>query len=204
MSILLKCPLTIKKYIKFIKTFNEEVFCPCCGRLTRKHGHYEKTVHFKAQSFRIPIMRRRCPDCVKTFSLIPYFTFPWGRFANHIYEFFGRWLMEEVSVSQLAELLTTPSVSVVSLKTLYRWKRKFQEYWGKWWIEQRKKWISEFQDGDGLLSLYREGINSNEELQLLLSFYFDGVDSVPCKGRLFSIVNLRQSFSKGEVSSFVG
>lgn len=192
--ILLECPLTIKKYIKFVEAFDEEVFCPCCGRRTRKHGKYEKTIHFKHQSFRIPIMRRRCPDCNKTFSLMPCFTFPWGRFANHIYEFLGRWLLEGTPVCQLAEWLTTSSVSVVSLKTLYRWKHRLLEIFGKWWMDQRKKWASEFQEGEGVLSFYRQGIRSDEEIQLLLSFFFGENASVPCKGRLFSMINIRQPF----------
>jgi hypothetical protein len=194
MSILLECPLTFKKYMKFIETFDEDVFCPCCGRLTRRHGQYEKTIHSKHQSFRIPIMRRRCPDCDKTFSLMPCFTFPWGRFANHIYEFLGRWLTDGVPICRLNDWLTTSSVSVVSLKTLYRWKRRFQDFWGKWWIDQRKKWTSEFQEGEGVLYFYRQGISSNEEVQLLLFFFFGENDSVPCKGRLFSMIYLRQPF----------
>ncbi|WP_412734015.1 transposase [Heyndrickxia coagulans] len=151
-------------------------------------------MHFKHRSFRIPIMRRRCPDCRKTFSLMPCFTSPWARFANHIYEFLGRWLMEGVPIGQLAQRLTTPSVSEVSLKTLYRWKHRFLEFWGKWWIDQRKKWASEFQEGESFLSLYREGIRSDEEIQLLLSFFFAEIGSVPSKGRLFSTINLRQPF----------
>ncbi|MDV2686860.1 DUF6431 domain-containing protein [Alkalihalophilus lindianensis] len=170
------------------------MFCPCCGRQTRKHGKYEKTIYFKHQSFRIPIMRRRCPDCNKTFSLMPFFTFPWGRFANHIYEFLGRWLMEGVPISRLAKWLTTSSISVVSLKTLYRWKQRFQGLWGIWWINQRKKWTSEYQEGDGLLPFYRKGMTSSEEIQFLLSFFFGRNGSIPCKGRLFSEINLRQPF----------
>lgn len=195
MSILLECPLTFKKYMKFIETFDEDVFCPCCGRLTRRHGQYDKTIHFKHQSFRIPIMRRRCPDCNKTFTLMPCFTFPWGRFANHIYEFLGRWLMEGVPVFRLSDWLTTSSVSVISLKTLYRWKHQFQDFWGSWWIEQRKRLVFDFQEGDGVLSVYRGGMSSNEELQLLLTFFFGKNTQVPCKGRLFSMLNLRQPFS---------
>lgn len=194
MSILLDCPLTFKKYIKFIENFGEDVLCPCCGRVTRKHGQYKKTIHFKHQSFRIPIMRRRCPDCDRTYSLMPCFTFPWGRFANHIFEFLGRWLLEGIPISQLAEWLTTTTVSIVSLKTLYRWKRKFLHLWGKWWIDQRKEWASEFQDGDGILSFYRQGGSSQDEITLLLSYFFVDHDSIPCKGRLLSMLNLRQPF----------
>lgn len=200
MIILLECPLTIKKYMNFIEAYNESVCCPCCGRLTRRHGKHEKTIHYKTKSYRIPILRRRCPDCDKTFSLMPCFTIPWGRFANHIYEFMGRWLIEGIPISQLAEWLTSCAVSVLSLKTLYRWKRLFQDFWGKWWMDQRKKWITEFSEGEGVLSFYRQGMSSNEETHLLLSFYFNGVDTVPCKGRLFSMINLRQPFPAGEVS----
>lgn len=194
MIILLESPLSFKKYLKFVKQFNQDVFCPCCGRLTRKHGKYEKTVHSKHQSFRIPIMRRRCPDCNKTFSLMPCFTLPWGRFMNHIYEFFGRWTLKGVPISQLTDKLTTSSVSVVSLKTLYRWKHRFYDFWEKWWIDQRRQWASEFQEGEGVLPFYRRGINSWEEIQILISFFFGGNGSIPCKGRLFSLINLRQSF----------
>ncbi len=192
MPILLECPLTIKKYMRFVEIYNEDTFCPCCGRVTRKHGKYEKTVHFKYQSFRIPIMRRRCPDCRKTFSLMPCFSHSWARFANHLYEFFVRWLMAGVPISQLAEWLTTSSVSVISLKTLFRWKKRFFCLLGKWWISQRKEWAMEFQEADGLLSLYRHGISSNQEIHFLLSFYFGHIESVPGKGRLFSMINLRQ------------
>lgn len=194
MPILLECPLSIKKYIRFVETYDDDTFCPCCGRITRKHGKYEKTVHFKHQSFRIPIMRRKCPDCNITFSLMPCFSFSWARFANHIYEFFVRWLLAGVPISQLAEWLTTSSVSVVSLKTLYRWKKRFFDLLEKWVISQRKEWTVAFQEGNGLLSLYRQGMSSNQEIQFLLSFYFGEKESVPSRGRLFSIINLRQPF----------
>jgi transposase-like protein len=195
MPILLDCPFTIKKYMIFVKTYHEDTFCPCCGRITRRHGKYEKTVHFKYQSFRIPIMRRRCPDCNKTFSLMPCFSHSWARFANHIYEFFVRWLMAGIPISQLTEFLTTSSVSVISLKTLYRWKKRFFDSLGKWWIRRRQEWAAEFQEADGVLSLYREGMSSNQEIHFLLSFYFGEIESVPGKGRLFSMINLRQPFS---------
>ncbi|MEZ0118381.1 UNVERIFIED_ORG: hypothetical protein ABRZ91_002338 [Heyndrickxia coagulans] len=66
--------------------------------------------------------------------------------------------MEGMPVCQLAQRLTTSSVSEVSLKTLYRWEHRFQEFWGKWWVDQRKKWASEFQEGESFLSLCREEI----------------------------------------------
>jgi hypothetical protein len=160
----------------------------------RKHGKFEKTVHFKHKSFRIPIMRRRCPDCNITFSLMPCFSLSWARFANHIYEFFIRWVLVGIPISQLAEWITTSSVSVISLKTLYRWKKLFFGLLEKWWLNQRKERAAEFQEKDGLLSLYREGMSSNQEIQFLLSFYFGGMEFVPGKGKLFSMLHLRQPF----------
>lgn len=195
MSILLECPLTFKKYMKFIETFDEDIHCPSCGRVTRKHGKYEKTIHYKHESFRIPILRRRCPDCNKTFTLMPCFTFPWGRFANHIYEFLVSWSLEGTPIGAMAEWLTTSAVSVVSLKTLYRWKKRFMDLWGKWWINQRRQMALEFQEGDRLLAVYRQVINSKQEIHFLLTLYFEENGSIPRRGRLFSIINLRQPFT---------
>jgi hypothetical protein len=103
-------------------------------------------------------------------------------------------LFEGGSIWQLAEWLTTSSVSVISLKTLYRWKKCFFNLWGKWWINQRRELVEECQEGDGLLSFYRQEMNSTQKIHLLLYFYFGGNESIPCKGRLFSMINLRQPF----------
>lgn len=197
MPILLDCPPTFKKYMKFIETFNMDISCPCCGRVTRKHGKYEKTIHFKHQSYRISILRRRCPDCNKTFSLMPSFSIPWGRFGNHLYEVFVRWILEGIPVHRLAEWVTTASVSVVSHKTLYRWKRRFEDFIVSWLVDQRKRLAAEFAEGDGVLSLYRQGLSTKEELQLLLAFYFYEVgSSVPGIGRVLSVLNVRQFISQ--------
>ena len=187
MPILLDCPRSIKKYMKFIEIFNEDISCPCCGRVTRKHGKYERTINFKHQSYRIPILRRRCPDCDKTFSLLPSFSIPWGRFGNHLYELFVRWILEGKSVLRLAEQVTTAIVSVVSHKTLYRWKRRFMHFMMSWLIAQRKRMAHEYTDGEGILTFFRQGMNTKEELHLLLAFCFSEVDSqTPGIGRLMS------------------
>lgn len=102
--------------------------------------------------------------------------------------------MDGMPISRLAEWLTTSSVSVISLKTLYRWKQRFRGLWGKWWIHQRKKWATDLQEGDGILSFYRQGMSSNEEIHLLLAYFFDHDRSIPRKGKLFSMINLRQPF----------
>lgn len=52
----------------------------------------------------------------------------------------------------------------------------------------------EFQEGDGVMSLYREErMNSAQELDMLLVYYFGGKNAVPRMGRLFSMIKLRQS-----------
>ncbi|WP_345938778.1 DUF6431 domain-containing protein [Sporolactobacillus vineae] len=195
MIIVLECPLTIKKYIQFVAAYRQDVPCPCCGQNTRRHGKYERTVHTHRRSFQIPIMRRRCAGCRKTLSLIPCFLAPWARFINPIYECFGRALISGIPIFKLPERLTTEGVSVVSLRTLYRWKNRLRKWLSLWWINQRHIWAMENQEGDSLLSLYREGINSYEEIQGLLAFAFRG--DIPRRGRLLSLLHLRRPIGPG-------
>ncbi|WP_257959282.1 hypothetical protein [Bacillus sp. V3-13] len=51
----------------------------------------------------------------------------------------------------------------------------------------------QYQDGDGVLALYREGISSVGELRVLVSFCFGEHDSIPIPGKLFSAIHFRQS-----------
>ncbi|WP_417006708.1 DUF6431 domain-containing protein, partial [Aquibacillus salsiterrae] len=83
MTIILEYPHSIKRYIKFINHIDIECNCPFCGRPLWNHGKYNRTVHHKTKSYVIPIIRKRCPDCDKTFSLLPSFVRPWARFSNH-------------------------------------------------------------------------------------------------------------------------
>lgn len=193
MPIILDYPFSIKRYIATIETKELEVPCECCGKLTRKHGKYKRTVHFKKRTYEIPIMRRKCRDCKKTFSLIPSFIISWGRFANHIIEFFLRWIFSGMPLTLLAERLSTENVSVISLKTLYRWKSKFFGQLMKWWIFQRNKMAEYYQEGDGLLALYREGIDSSGEFLILLTFFFRDHQAIPRAGKLLSAIISRQS-----------
>lgn len=195
MPIILEYFIPIKRYIATIESIELEVLCPCCGRRTRKHGKYKRTVHFKTKSHEIPIMRRRCPDCKKTFSLIPCFIVPWGRFSNHIIEFLLRWVFFGIPLTLLPERLSTDEVSVISKKTVYRWKAKFFSRFLNWWKAERKRIAEHYQDGDGLLALYREGIGSADEFLLLVSFYFGEDPSIPKPGNLFSAIHFRQTLN---------
>lgn len=193
MTIILEFNHSIKRYISTVETFELELLCPCCRKLTRKHGKYKRTVNYKTKSYEIPILRRRCAHCKKTFSLIPSFIVPWGRFANHILEFFLRLILAGIPMSLLAECLSTVDVSIISLKTLYRWKTKYLTLLLSWWKDERQRMVDFYHDGDQLLALYRKGMNSAEEFHLLLSFLFGGHQKVPRKGKLFSAIRFRQS-----------
>lgn len=194
MTIIRKCLFTIKDYLKFVENNVAHGSCPCCGRRLRKHGKFNRTVHFRQRSYEIPILRRRCPDCRKTFSLKPCFIVPWGRFANHIFEFLLRWISSGTSTTSLAHLLTTHTVSFVSLKTLYRWKAKYFRLFFKWREGVRRMLVESFHEGDGFLTLYRRGMNSEEEIRFLLHFYFTG-ESIPRIGRIFSAIFFRQTLA---------
>jgi hypothetical protein len=65
-----------------------------------------------------------------------------------------------------------------------------------WLVDQRKRFAAEFAEGDGVLSLYRQGLSTKEELQFLLALYFsEAGSSVPGIGRLLSGMNVRQFVS---------
>jgi len=165
-----------------------EVTCPCCRRRLWKHGKYKRTVHYKSRSFVIQILRWRCPDCKETYSLIPNFIKPWARFANHIWEYLGRFLLQGIPKALLPELLTTSRTSVVSLKTIYRWSSQLSGRFLIWMKEQRAKLADDYPNGEGILSLYRHGINSNEECQFFLTQFFSG--KLPVSGKVASAINI--------------
>ncbi|EIJ78460.1 hypothetical protein PB1_01920 [Bacillus methanolicus PB1] len=125
--------------------------------------------------------------------MIPCFIVPWGRFANHIIEFLLRWIFSGLPLVLLPERLSTEEVSVVSQKTLYRWKAKYFARFLKWWKNERKRMAEYYQDGDGLLALYRKGIGSAEEFLILVSSFFGEDRSIPGPGKLFSSIHFRQS-----------
>jgi Domain of unknown function (DUF6431) len=190
MPILISFSLCINRYFQEILSFNADTFCPCCGRRLRKHGSYKRTVVLKHGVYVIPILRRRCPSCDVTFSLLPSFITPFMRFANHIREFLGRWLLAGVPLVRLPERLSTESVSIVSLRTLYRWKRRLQSRFVAWWLEQRTAAAISPDLLESLLDSYRDGMNSEQERYLLFTHFFRG-KRVPRMGKLLSMINLQ-------------
>lgn len=191
MTILLESPQSIKRYSSFIESFDQPVPCPDCGRNTRKHGFYDRTVHARKISHSIKILRRRCANCRTTHALIPSFLIPWGRFTNHIREFFLWYLGAGYSVAHLVHLLTELPMSPLSLKTLYRWKTRLLLRVEKWWIAERQKLAARYDQDDGILDLYRQGIASKEEFHLLLIKAVDEQNQVLRTGAIFSFLNLQ-------------
>lgn len=189
MSILLQHFKSIKHYVTSIEHASIDVACPCCDRRLWKHGSYQRTVHYKHQSYVIPILRFRCPDCKKTHALIPCFIKPWARFANHIWEFLGRYLLEGIPMCQLPELLSSERTSIISLKTIYRWTAQIKERTSSWRKEQRFSFLCDEGAGDSLLALYRHGMRTDEEWVFFLFHFFEG--NIPKRGSIFTHINLQ-------------
>lgn len=190
MIILLECSLSINRYIKEIQEDKWEISCPCCNRRLRKHGRFERRVVWKRRIHTIPILRRRCPSCDVTYSLLPCFLMPWMRFANHIREFAARWLGIGLPLAQLPAKLSSLAVSVMSVRTLHRWKAALWKRWEKWLLKRRTE-LATIDDSASLLSLYREGLTSEQERSLLLASFFGSRHALPPPGAILSFMNLR-------------
>ncbi|WP_429776215.1 DUF6431 domain-containing protein [Brevibacillus agri] len=192
MKILLDCSIRIKKYLTQLHSHEAEVVCPTCQKRMRKHGSYSRQVVYKSRTYLIPVQRRCCRGCKITLSLLPCFLIPWARFANHIREFMGRWLFQGIPLACLPERLTTTQTSILSLRTLYRWKGTLKKKFQDWWVKQRAELAHQFEEEEGLLDLYRNGMNTEQELRLLFSLFL-GEERAMRKGHLFSRMNLRLS-----------
>lgn len=162
--------------------------CPLCGKSLWNHDSYERTVHHKSKSYKIKIIRKLCSDCNRTFSLIPSFVKPWARFANHIWEFLARFVLEGILKYRLPELLSSERTSIISLRTIYRWMARLKERTSAWRNEQLTQFVRDYEAGDSLLELYRHGVHTNEEWHFLFFHFFGG--DMPKRGTIFSKVNL--------------
>jgi hypothetical protein len=188
MIIVLECSLSIKRYMKDFQYVQLKVVdCPCCKRKLWKHATYQRTLLFKRKIYIIPIRRMRCSSCRETFSLMPFFVTPWMTFANHIREYMGRWLFLGVPLSHLPEKLSSIQISILSLRTLYRWKARLRSRWNPWYLQQRTAWAS---GAKGLLQLYRQGMDSVQERERVLVYSF-GTDHLPRQGSYFNWLHLQ-------------
>lgn len=168
-----------------------DLVCPDCGKKAKKHGKYQRWVHTKHQSCQIFVLRRRCGSCDQTFSLLPIFLTPWARFSNTFREFIGRWLLTGVPLTQIKKRLSQSKIPIVSLRTLRRWKGKLKTKFDFWIVEQRQRFANDSQYNDGLLEVFRKGINLIQECEFYLSVLYGGIHHIPTKGRLFTALNIR-------------
>lgn len=190
MSILLECRLSINKYIQEISSLSEDVACPCCGRRLQHHARYERSVIWKKRMRHIPVLRKRCPRCDKTFSLLPHFVTSGIRFANHIREFLGRYLLRGDSLSRLPERLSSTVVSILSIRTLRRWKAMLKKRWETWWSEQQKTIASMPEWEDLLLELYRNDLSEEQERNVFISLFLHRTGNALRTGAVISTFNL--------------
>ncbi len=72
---------SLKTYFELGKAnlFPEFDQCPLCHAQNRlnRHGFYDRNAIDEEASYRIPICRLKCPDCKKTFSILPDFLLPY-------------------------------------------------------------------------------------------------------------------------------
>lgn len=129
MMIVLPILVAIKEYLAEYgdRSPDMEVRCPCCGRRLRKHGRYFRSVVLGKVFYRIPVYRRLCPHCRKTFSLCPCFLRPYSQFALPVHEAAARLLAQGRSPDRVAEhLCQGPKTGGVSERTILRWQRRWK------------------------------------------------------------------------------
>jgi hypothetical protein len=98
-------------------------------------------------------------------------------------------LLEGIPLAHILELLCgIGGIPVVSLRSLYRWKRRFKERFGSWYLKTRREMASELDSDKNLLDLYRDGMNSDGERSLVLEYFLRS--QLPRMGKLLGEINL--------------
>lgn len=134
MVIVLPVLAAIKEYLGRYgnKSPDMEILCPCCGRRLRRHGRYFRSVALGAALYRVPVYRRFCPRCRRTFSLCPCFLRPYSQFALPVHEAAARLLVRGRSPDHIAERLCQgPQAGGVSGRTILRWQRRWRTVTGE-------------------------------------------------------------------------
>lgn len=128
--IVLPLLVVIKGYLEEYgnKSPDVEMVCPYCGRRLRRHGRYFRRAVLGTVLYRIPVYRRLCPRCRKTFSLCPCFLRPYSQFALPVHEAAARLLVQGRSPDRVSELLCQgPETGGVSGRTILRWQRRWKD-----------------------------------------------------------------------------
>lgn len=127
MSIIVTFLGDITQYLIQAKNWFDEISdcCPICGTKTHRHGQYERTVWSELCAFHIPIFRRYCPVCLKTFSFIPSFIKPYARFLNsYRLDRIQNHVLEQVSIQKTVGSLS--AVTPISITTFRRWLKRLR------------------------------------------------------------------------------
>lgn len=112
----------------YIRSFGNQ--CPslqfhcqnCKEQRMHKHGHYQRTVTTKHQTFTIPVYRWFCPQCRRTLSLLPDFLIPWARFTTMVREASVVRRLQGFSFNRITQTVATFQISI-SVSTIKRWWR---------------------------------------------------------------------------------
>lgn len=130
MVIVLPLLVAIKEYLREHgdRPPDMGILCPCCGRRLRRHGRYFRQVVLGTVLYQVPVYRRLCPRCRKTFSLCPCFLRPYSQFGLSVHEAAARLLIQERSPNHIADRLCQgPQAGGVSARTILRWQRRWRD-----------------------------------------------------------------------------
>jgi transposase-like protein len=121
----------LNQYIEniFVDIKEMQFHCPQCGRLLWKHGKYERNaVTGQLTVILIWIFRLYCPECKKTFSLIPSFLKPRYSILMSVFEeiIFSKVILHKTYV-EITQTFSERILGGISLKTLYRYIKKIRK-----------------------------------------------------------------------------
>lgn len=124
MIIVMHVAISLKRYVDECtnRAPAGEQRCPICGRRLRKHGRYFRSLVLGHTLERLPVYRYLCPQCRKTFSLLPAFIRPYAHFGLSVREAAARMLSRGEKVDAVTErLCQSPKAGGISGRTLRRW-----------------------------------------------------------------------------------
>lgn len=115
---------TVKGYLRLYQDVPPECEedCPDCHGKLYKHGRYYRSVVTGKNLMRIPVYRRLCSACGKTFSLLPDFLFPYrvpsGRMLQRAWDL--RYVKGK-SYNYIQTFFSERMIGGISYKTITRW-----------------------------------------------------------------------------------
>jgi hypothetical protein len=126
----------IKSITEYHKLGKENIFptqygCKNCGYLGRlhRHGFYSRNVITRFTTYRIFILRIKCPSCGKTHSLLPDFLIPYYQYSfDAIFLCLYSVYILNYSYSKVVDIFkNTNSESYFSISNIYSFKKRMKE-----------------------------------------------------------------------------